>query len=77
VTKAQLIQETKLLSVETGMRVGVWEDENNREFFRYVNGQLEEYDCTKYKGRLVLLKKAEKEFAEEFGNETQKETLLD
>lgn len=42
------------------------EDDSNREYFRFQNGRVVEYDCTKANGHQIKLKPEEKEGFDEF-----------
>jgi len=44
-----------------GMVSFIVETDNSREFFRYVNGELEEYDLTKKNGKQIRLTMTEQE----------------
>lgn len=47
-------------------RCVIYEENNRREFFRFIHGELVEYDLTKFDGRAVRLTKQEKQLAEAF-----------
>lgn len=49
-----------------GNRVLILKDELNREFFRWENGRLTEYDVTKYLGKPLLLTEEELKASLEF-----------
>ena len=55
----RLIQVTKLRSNQSQSKI-VIEDNLNREFFRFENKRLVEYDCTKYIGSSIYLTDEEK-----------------
>ena len=64
------IQDAKRFSVLFGAEVLIWEGDGEcREFFRFEEGELIEYDCPKYDSRLVLLKKLERQEIEMMNNE--------
>lgn len=56
-----LIFETKIDRIEYGHHV----QKDHREFFRYENGELEEYDCTSYYGIPIRLFKEEADIINE------------
>ena len=53
------INKIKQESIRKGMSKKVIERDNSKEFFRFTNGNLEEYDLMRYRGNIVLLNKEE------------------
>jgi hypothetical protein len=62
-----LIQETKNKSLITPIsQTLIMKDKDRREFFRYEDGEVIEYDLTKANGKLIILKREEEEGLREF-----------
>ncbi len=49
------IDRAKQQSRCTHMAQLILENQNSREYYRFIDGKLFEYDCTKYKGEQVRL----------------------
>ena len=58
-TREQNLYQAKEQIRKTGSRKFVLTDRGSREFFKYQDGRLEEYDCMSYYGEKVLLNKEE------------------
>jgi hypothetical protein len=61
------IQEAKARSRKVGQEPLILEDPMTREFMRYENGELTEYDLTRTGGRKVVLRQEEMAGLERFG----------
>jgi hypothetical protein len=74
--QSSLIQAAKQRSQrKSSQEIVIYEDDNSRAFFRFVNGKLEEYDLTRAGGKNIKLTRTEQEGLNQWITETQHQIL--
>lgn len=68
-THQRVVDQTKNRSRDGSMTQCVIENTTRREFFRFQNGRVTEYDMTKYNSRPIKYGKEEKEGMDEVEKE--------
>ena len=72
-TKRAKVEQKRRNSLRGGPQKLVLEDEGQREFFRFQNGKIIEYDLTKINGKQVVLTEEENEVIKKMGNKQMAE----